>query len=287
MSVLTVAGTDKGHKRVKEIVWSRPDRENESPPTNKSLDGFSKLKFSSSAKTSSMGRDDESVYSKKRVDVQKSKPLKKVRTRKTLSVLQREANRSAKNKKKYMDRLEKTYVPSAKIDKCMETLSDIMNNKGDDKVLVFSQFTTMLDLLEVPLARNGWEYGRYDGSMLGSSRTAALEEFRNKPNRRILLLSLKAGNVGINLTVANHVILFDPFWNPYVEEQAIDRAHRIGQRKKVCVHRIIVRDTVEDRILQIQEKKRDEVDTALNEGGKLINSLNTNDFAYLFGLGPR
>ncbi len=98
-----------------------------------------------------------------------------------------------------------------------------------------------------------------------------------------MLVSLKAGNSGLNLTAASQVIIFDPFWNPYIEEQAIDRAHRIGQLRPVQVHRLLVEDTVEDRIVQLQEKKRELIESALDENAsRSIGRLGVRELAYLF-----
>jgi SNF2 family DNA or RNA helicase len=100
-----------------------------------------------------------------------------------------------------------------------------------------------------------------------------------------MLVSLKAGNAGLNLVAASQVIIFDPFWNPYIEDQAIDRAHRIGQMRQVHIHRILVQKTVEDRILELQEKKREVIDGALDEKAqKKVSRLGTQELAYLFGV---
>lgn len=96
---------------------------------------------------------------------------------------------------------------------------------------------------------------------------------------------MKAGNAGLNLTAASQVIILDPFWNPFVEEQAIDRAHRIGQMRPVRVHRILIQDTVEDRIIALQEKKRELINTALDEkASKGITRLGVSELRFLFGL---
>jgi len=100
-----------------------------------------------------------------------------------------------------------------------------------------------------------------------------------------MLVSLKAGNAGLNLTCASQVIMMDPFWNPFIEEQAIDRAHRIGQRRPVQVHRILVPDTVEDRIIALQEKKRALIEGALDEDASAnIGRLGVQELAFLFGV---
>jgi SNF2 family DNA or RNA helicase len=114
-------------------------------------------------------------------------------------------------------------------------------------------------------------------------RNAAVATFTDNPDCKIMLVSLKAGNAGLNLVAASHVILFDPFWNPYVEDQAIDRAHRIGQTRDVFVHRLLIEGTVEDRIIELQEKKRELIEGALDEGGSMnVSRLGTRELAFLF-----
>ncbi|KAB8079502.1 SNF2 family N-terminal domain-containing protein [Aspergillus leporis] len=203
--------------------------------------------------------------------------------RKTLAELKKEASKNQKSKRKYIRRLEKTWVTSAKIEKTMEILQG--TQEGEEKTIIFSQFTSLLDLLEVPIMRQGWGYRRYDGSMKPADRNSAVLDFTDNIDCRIMLVSLKAGNSGLNLVAASQVIIFDPFWNPYIEEQAIDRAHRIGQMREVHIHRILVEGTVEDRILELQDKKRELIEGALDEkASKNISRLGTRELAYLFGL---
>lgn len=119
--------------------------------------------------------------------------------------------------------------------------------------------------------------------MSSNARNEAVTDFTHKRECKIMLVSLKAGNAGLNLTVASQVIILDPFWNPYIEEQAIDRAHRIGQQKPVEVHRILVPNTVEDRILALQEKKRELIEGALDEkASQSIGRLGTRELGFLF-----
>jgi superfamily II DNA or RNA helicase len=132
------------------------------------------------------------------------------------------------------------------------------------KSLVFSQWTSMLDLVEPELARSGHSFVRLDGAT--SDRAAVVERFQNDPGVSVFLVSLKAGGVGLNLTAADHVFLLDPWWNPAAEEQAFDRAHRIGQEKPVFLYRLVAADTVEERILALQEEKRGLARTAVGEG---------------------
>ncbi|EER30020.1 hypothetical protein D8B26_007300 [Coccidioides posadasii str. Silveira] len=208
--------------------------------------------------------------------------------KKNLATLKKESMKNAKAKRRYIRRLEKSWQTSSKIDKALEILREIESCNNGEKTIIFSQFTTLLDLLEVPIMREGWHYRRYDGSMSPIQRNEAVLEFSDNENCKIMLVSLKAGNAGLNLVAASQVIIFDPFWNPYIEEQAIDRAHRIGQIRPVMVHRILVRDTVEDRILELQEKKRELIENALDErASQNLGRLGTRELAFLFGISSR
>ncbi|KAJ5606542.1 hypothetical protein N7510_009323 [Penicillium lagena] len=203
----------------------------------------------------------------------------------SLAELRAAAQKNKKEKNKYLRRLEKTYVPSSKIEKAMEILQANEDRGNDEKTIIFSQFTSLLDLLEVPIKRRGWGYARYDGCMATKDRLESVTVFSQDPACKIMLVSLKAGNAGLNLVSASHVIVFDPFWNPYIEDQAVDRAHRIGQTKDVFVHRLLVTNTVEDRIIELQDKKRDLIDGALDEGGTMnVARLDHRELAYLFGV---
>lgn len=216
----------------------------------------------------------------------KGKHTDKDKPKLTLAELKRLSQRSASAKKKYLRRLRKSWVSSAKIDRTLELLNGIMDSAEGERVLIFSQWTSLLDLLEVPMEEKGWGYERYDGSMNAKSRADAVDNFKDpRKNQRIMLVSLKAGNAGLNLNCASQVIILDPFWNPYIEEQAIDRAHRIGQTREVKVHRILVEETVEDRIIKIQEDKRALIGEALDESqAKNISRLGVRELAYLFGI---
>jgi len=141
---------------------------------------------------------------------------------------------------------------SSKLDLLMDTLEEVLSE--GHKALVFSQWTSFLDLIEPELRARGLRFNRLDGST--HDRGAVVREFQDDPALGVMLLSLKAGGVGLNLTAADHVFLLDPWWNPAAEDQAADRAHRIGQDRPVLVHRLIASDTVEERILALQEKKR-------------------------------
>jgi SNF2 family DNA or RNA helicase len=131
------------------------------------------------------------------------------------------------------------------------------------KALVFSQWTSLLDLVEPGLRERAIPFLRLDGST--RDRGAVVDEFQSPDGPPVLLLSLRAGGTGLNLTAADHVFLLDPWWNPAVEAQAADRAHRIGQERPVVVHRLIARQTVEEGILALHARKRALADAALEE----------------------
>lgn len=154
--------------------------------------------------------------------------------------------------------------PSTKI---IELLSILEKETDDHKVIIFSQFTTMLDLIEPFLHKAGHRFVRYDGSMRNDAREASLHQLRTNSRIRVLLCSLKCGSLGLNLTAASRVIVLEPFWNPFVEEQAIDRVHRINQTRDVVVYKLTITNSVEERILELQEAKRKLAHAAI-EGGK-------------------
>ena len=143
-------------------------------------------------------------------------------------------------------------APSAKIDALLELLGEAVD--GGHRTLVFSQFTSMLDLIAPSLDEAGISWCRLDGST--KDRGAVVERFQSDASISVFLISLKAGGVGLNLTGADTVIHFDPWWNPAVEAQATDRAHRIGQQNVVTSIKLIARDTVEERVLEMQAKKK-------------------------------
>ncbi|ODQ65918.1 hypothetical protein NADFUDRAFT_12699, partial [Nadsonia fulvescens var. elongata DSM 6958] len=184
-----------------------------------------------------------------------------------------------------LDKHGNSWESSTKIDECIKIIQNVKAEFPTQKVIVFSLFTSFLDIIETGLEQQNINFLRYDGKMSATARNQAILDFTDDPNYEVILISLKAGNVGLTLTAASHVILMDPFWNPYVEEQAMDRAHRIGQANPVYVHRLFIENTVEDRILELQKKKREIIDNALDEKGmQKISSLNTKELLYLFGL---
>lgn len=150
---------------------------------------------------------------------------------------------------------------SSKVETLVETLETVVAERH--KALVFSQWTSFLDLLERPLAEASIEHLRLDGSTV--DRGGVVERFQDPSGPPVLLVSLKAGGTGLNLTAADHVFLMDPWWNPAVEDQAADRTHRIGQDKPVFVYRLVAEGTVEEKILELQESKRRIAEAALGE----------------------
>ncbi|KAL1545370.1 helicase-like transcription factor CHR28 isoform X1 [Salvia divinorum] len=153
-----------------------------------------------------------------------------------------------------------------------------------EKAIVFSQWTSMLDLVEMSLKNNHISYRRLDGTMSIVARDRAVKDFNTDPEVDVMLMSLKAGNLGLNMVAACRVILLDLWWNPTTEDQAIDRAHRIGQTRTVTVSRLTVKDTVEDRILSLQDDKRKMVASAFGEdqSGSHGARLSMEDLRFLF-----
>lgn len=200
-----------------------------------------------------------------------------------LKSLRLEAAKNIGAYKRYMRYLRKTWMPAAKVTECMRLLKEIQET--GEKTIIFSQWTLLLDLLEVAMWHDKFPMKplRYDGSMSGDQRATAAKTFRDKPEHKVMLVSLRAGNAGLNLVAATRVIIMDPFWNPYIEMQAIDRTYRIGQKREVEVYRILTQETVEDRIVALQNKKKEIVEAALDEKESMkIGRLDENELRFLF-----
>jgi SWI/SNF-related matrix-associated actin-dependent regulator of chromatin subfamily A3 len=146
---------------------------------------------------------------------------------------------------------------SAKLDTLIKLLGGSLARQEDGKLIVFSQWTKMLDLIEPHLKANDFPFSRLDGSMTRLKRQLVISEFQQGDKIKIMLMSLNAGSLGLTLTAAHQVVLVDPWWNPAVEQQAIDRVYRIGQTKDVKVYRLVVKNSIEERIMVLQEKKRE------------------------------
>ncbi len=167
--------------------------------------------------------------------------------------------------------------PSAKIETLLAQLDQV--REEGHKVLVFSQFTSLLAIVRKRLDKNGIAYVYLDGRT--RDRQACVEQFQNDPKVKLFLISLKAGGLGLNLHAADYVYLLDPWWNPAVEAQAIDRAHRIGQTRQVFAYRLIARDTVEEKVLELQKSKRELADAIITADNSLVHNLTRQDLELL------
>ncbi|WP_328326860.1 DEAD/DEAH box helicase [Kribbella sp. NBC_00382] len=168
-------------------------------------------------------------------------------------------------------------LPSAKIDALLEQLPDIIGS--GHRALVFSQFTGFLALVRQRLDAEGIEYCYLDGST--SNRPAVLKKFKDG-TAPLFLISLKAGGVGLNLTEADYCFLLDPWWNPATEAQAVDRIHRIGQRRSVMVYRLIAKDTIEQKVMELKERKAALFASVMDEGNAFGAGLSPDDIRGLF-----
>ncbi|HVG12300.1 MAG TPA: DEAD/DEAH box helicase, partial [Flavisolibacter sp.] len=174
---------------------------------------------------------------------------------------------------------EKFENHSIKLD---ELTREITENIGNHKALVFSQFLGMLGLIREKLTEQGIPFEYFDGSTSAPDREKAIQSFQNDEEVRVFLISLKAGGVGLNLTAADYVYIVDPWWNPAVEQQAIDRTHRIGQTKNIFAYRMICKDTIEDKIMLLQERKRLLAKELIADDATFVKALSREDVEYLF-----
>ncbi|MHC4263775.1 MAG: DEAD/DEAH box helicase, partial [Planctomycetota bacterium] len=175
-----------------------------------------------------------------------------------------------------VDKRRKT-VGSAKLDTLLELLSEVV--ESGQKALIFSQFVQFLDIVRAALDQRELRYEYLDGRT--KNRKAPVESFQNDADVPLMLVSLKAGGTGLNLTAADFVFLIDPWWNPAVEAQAIDRAHRIGRTKPVVAYRLITVGTVEERVLELQEGKRELAAAVLDGAGGSVADLSREDLERL------
>jgi len=163
--------------------------------------------------------------------------------------------------------------PSSKIELLGELLEEAID--GGHRVLVFSQFVAMLHLIRAHLDQTGVQYGYLDGAT--KDRAAAVDGFNESDDLPVFLISLKAGGAGLNLSAADTVIHFDPWWNPAVEAQATDRAHRIGQTRVVTAYKLIARGTVEEKIMNLQQKKRALIEATVESEEPLMTGLSISE----------
>ena len=169
---------------------------------------------------------------------------------------------------------------SAKFEAFLETVDEILS--GGHRVLVFSAFASMLRIMRKKLGEQGLSYGYLDGSTKDRDRRDEVERFMRDDGPPIFLCSLKAGGVGLTLTAADYVILYDPWWNPAIERQAIDRTHRIGQVRAVTAYRLVTRGTVEEKIRVLADRKAALSKTVIKTDGAVAKSLSKEDLEMLF-----
>ena len=174
----------------------------------------------------------------------------------------------------------KNVISSGKFEKLKVMLEEIVSE--GHRILLFSQFVDMLDIIKAWLDKTGIKYEYLTGKT--KDRQAAVERFNTDPTIPIFLISLKAGGTGLNLTGADYVIHYDPWWNPAVEDQATDRAYRIGQTKKVFVYRLITKNTVEEKIQKLKTVKRNLVDSVISVDRNITKSLTMDDIREIFSV---
>ncbi|KAI9593637.1 SNF2 family N-terminal domain-containing protein [Syncephalis fuscata] len=173
---------------------------------------------------------------------------------------------------------------STKIEALVEELDALRRRDSSLKSLIFSQFTGFLDLVQWRLNRAGYRCCRLDGRMGPMQRDAVIQAFMTKPENTIFLVSLKAGGIALNLTEASQVFIMDPWWNPAVEDQAMDRIHRLGQYRPIRVTRLIVENSIESRIVQLQEKKQALFESTIGKDANALARLTEDDLRFLFVL---
>jgi SNF2 family DNA or RNA helicase len=166
---------------------------------------------------------------------------------------------------------------SAKLESLLEQIDEIISE--GHKALVFSQFTSLLAIVRRRLDRRKIRYEYLDGST--TKRAEHVQRFQTDPDCPLFLISLKAGGQGLNLTAADYVFILDPWWNPAVEAQAVDRAHRIGQTRRVFAYRLICQGTVEEKIIELQKNKRELADAIISQDDSLIRNLTAEDLQLL------
>lgn len=206
----------------------------------------------------------------------------------TISLLSEEQDISAwesirKQRKSILDRIDKTHFQSStKVEALMQELTKMVHGDLGAKAIVFSQFVNMLDLIEFRLITGGISCVKLQGSMNIDVRDKIIKSFNENHEIKVLLISLKAGGMALNLTSANYIFLMDPWWNPAAEMQAIDRTHRLGQHKPIFATRFIIKNTIEERILKLQEKKKLVFDGTVGGDQASMARLTVDDMRFLF-----
>ena len=169
---------------------------------------------------------------------------------------------------------------SSKLTQALELIENAI--EADHKILLFSTYTSMFDIIEKELQNRNIEYYKLTGSTKVDERIKMVDDFNKNPNIKIFLISLKAGGTGLNLTGADLVIHYDPWWNISAENQATDRAYRIGQKNNVQVYKLITKNSIEEKINELQEKKAALIDDVLDTNQTFINKLSKDDIMNLF-----
>lgn len=173
---------------------------------------------------------------------------------------------------------------STKIEALVEELTQLRSEDKTIKSLVFSQFVNFLDLIAFRLQRAGFQICRLEGNMSPEARNRTIKHFMENPNVTVFLVSLKAGGVALNLTEASRVYLMDPWWNPSVEVQAMDRIHRLGQHRPIIVKRMVIENSIESRIIELQNKKSAMIEAAIGKDDGAMGRLSVSDLRFLFTL---
>jgi len=182
-----------------------------------------------------------------------------------------------------MQRIKKSeFKSSTKIEALMQEINKMMEADSNSKALVFSQFVTMLELIEWRMKREGISCAKLLGSMPVAAKSNMIISFQTDPSLKVLLISLKAGGEGLNLQAADHIFLMDPWWNPAAELQAIQRAHRIGQKRPVHAVRFVATDTIEEKIVELQQKKQSVFDCSVGNSNQALQRLTSDDIKFLF-----
>ncbi|KAK4204285.1 putative DNA repair protein [Triangularia verruculosa] len=174
------------------------------------------------------------------------------------------------------------WTSSSKIELLVHELHKLRSDNASHKSIIFSQFTTMLQLIEWRLRRAGITTVMLDGSMTPAQRQASIQHFMTNPDVECFLVSLKAGGVALNLTEASRVFIVDPWWNPAAEWQSADRCHRIGQTRPCTITRLCIEDSVESRMVLLQEKKTNMINSTINSDDAAMDSLSPEDLQFLF-----
>ncbi|KAJ3303636.1 hypothetical protein HDV03_003610 [Kappamyces sp. JEL0829] len=178
----------------------------------------------------------------------------------------------------------KNWRSSTKIEALVEELEALKSQDSTTKSLVFSQFVSFLDLVHWRLSRAGFNCVKLDGRMNPEQRAAIINSFSTDPAVTVFLISLKAGGIALNLTEASRVFVMDPWWNPAVEDQAMDRIHRLGQYRPIKITRMIIENSIESRIIELQQKKKALFDSTIGQDISSLSRLSEEDFRFLFVL---